>query len=48
MVGSHLLDEPYLPNKGNGGWTDVEPEESHAIPLDDDFAENFPKDLTPG
>ena len=44
MVGFNLLGDLYFHNQGNGGWLDVEPKENHEIPLDDDFAENFPED----
>lgn len=44
MVGFHLPGDPYFPEQGVGGWLDVEPDDNHEIPLDDDFVENFPDD----
>ena len=44
MVGFHLPGDPYIPNQGYVVWLGAEPEEETAIPLDDDFAEDFPED----
>ena len=48
MAEFHLPGDPYFPNQGNGGWIEDEPKENHEIPLDDDFAENFPEDSDSG
>ena len=44
MAGFHLTGDPYFPNQGNDGWLEAEPEENHEIPLEDIFAEEFPKE----
>ena len=44
MAGFHLPGDTYFPNQENVGWLEDEPEENHVIPLDDDFAEQFPEE----
>ena len=47
MVGFHLPGDPYFPNQGNAEWLEAELEENHKIPVDDDFAEQFPEEADP-
>ena len=44
MAGFHPPRDPYFPNQGNVGWISAEPEDEPAIPLNDDFAEDFLED----
>ena len=41
MAGLHPHGNPYLPNEGNVGWFEEEPENDHPIPLNDHHAENL-------
>ena len=45
MVGFHVPGDPYLPNQGNGGWIEDEPEDDHVVPIEEDFEEEDEKDI---
>ena len=45
MAGFHLLEDSYLPNQGNSGWTKEEPEDYFVAPLEEDFEEEDEEDI---
>ena len=44
MAGLHPHGNPYLPNEGNVGWFEEEPENDHPIPVNDHHDENLSDD----